>query len=702
TLWHYDASDRITHRTVNGDPAEQWQYDEHGWLTTLSHTSEGHRVSVHYGYDDKGRLTGERQTVENPETGELLWQHETKHAYNEQGLANRVTPDSLPPVEWLTYGSGYLAGMKLGGTPLVEYTRDRLHRETVRSFGSRAGSNAAYELTSTYTPAGQLQSQHLNSLVYDRDYGWNDNGDLVRISGPRQTREYGYSATGRLESVRTLAPGLDIRIPYATDPAGNRLPDPELHPDSTLTAWPDNRIAEDAHYVYHYDEYGRLTEKTDRIPTGVIRTDDERTHHYHYDSQHRLVFHTRIQHGEPLVESRYLYDPLGRRMAKRVWRRERDLTGWMSLSRKPEETWYGWDGDRLTTVQTDTTRIQTVYQPGSFAPLIRIETDNGEREKAQCRSLAEKLQQEGSEDGHGVVFPAELVRLLDRLEEEIRADRVSDESRAWLAQCGLTVEQLARQVEPEYTPARKVHFYHCDHRGLPLALISEDGNTVWSAEYDEWGNQLNEENPYYLYQPYRLPGQQYDEESGLDYNRHRYNDPLQGRYITQDPIGLAGGWSLYAYPLNPVNGIDPLGLSPADVALIRRKDQLNHQRAWDILSDTYEDMKRLNLGGTDQFFHCMAFCRVSKLNDAGVSRSAKGLGYEKEIRDYGLNLFGMYGRKVKLSHSEMIEDNKKDLAVNDHGLTCPSTTDCSDRCSDYINPEHKKTIKALQDAGYLK
>ncbi|EOT1656152.1 RHS repeat-associated core domain-containing protein, partial [Escherichia coli] len=651
---------------------------------------------------DKGRLTGERQTVENPETGELLWQHETTHAYNEQGLANRVTPDSLPPVEWLTYGSGYLAGMKLGGTPLVEYTRDRLHRETVRSFGSRAGSNAAYELTSTYTPAGQLQSQHLNSLVYDRDYGWNDNGDLVRISGPRQTREYGYSATGRLESVRTLAPDLDIRIPYATDPAGNRLPDPELHPDSTLTVWPDNRIAKDAHYVYHYDEYGRLTEKTDRIPAGVIRTDDERTHHYHYDSLHRLVHYIRIQYEEPLVESRYLYDPLGRRTGKRVWRRERDLTGWMSLSRKPEVTWYGWDGDRLTTVQTDTTRIQTVYQPGSFAPLIRIETDNGEREKAQRRSLAEKLQQEGSEDGHGVVFPAELVRLLDRLEEEIRADRVSSESRAWLAQCGLTVEQLARQVEPEYTPARKAHLYHCDHRGLPLALISEDGNTAWSGEYDEWGNQLNEENPHHLHQPYRLPGQQYDKESGLYYNRNRYYDPLQGRYITQDPIGLEGGWSLYAYPLNPVNGIDPLGLSPADVALMRKKEQLNHQRAWDILSDTYDDMKRLNLGGTDQFFHCMAFCRVSKLNDAGVSRSAKGLGYEKEIRDYGLNMFGMYGRKVKLSHSEMIEDNKKDLAVNEHGLTCPLTQDCSNRCIDYINPEHKKTIKALQDAGYLK
>ncbi|WP_224728304.1 RHS element core protein, partial [Escherichia coli] len=681
TLWHYDASDRITHRTVNGDPAEQWQYDEHGWLTTLSHTSEGHRVSVHYGYDDKGRLTGERQTVENPETGELLWQHETKHAYNEQGLANRVTPDSLPPVEWLTYGSGYLAGMKLGGTPLVEYTRDRLHRETVRSFGSRAGSNAAYELTSTYTPAGQLQSQHLNSLVYDRDYGWNDNGDLVRISGPRQTREYGYSATGRLESVRTLAPDLDIRIPYATDPAGNRLPDPELHPDSTLTAWPDNRIAEDAHYVYHYDEYGRLTEKTDRIPTGVIRTDDERTHHYHYDSQHRLVFHTRIQHGEPLVESRYLYDPLGRRMAKRVWRRERDLTGWMSLSRKPEETWYGWDGDRLTTVQTDTTRIQTVYQPGSFAPLIRIETDNGEREKAQCRSLAEKIQQEGSEDGHGVVFPAELVGLLDRLEGEIRANCVSSESRQWLAQCGLTVERLAAQIEPVYLPERKIHLYHCDHRGLPLALISEDGNTAWSAEYDEWGNQLNEENPHHLHQPYRMPGQQYDKESGLYYNRHRYYDPLQGRYITPDPIGLRGGWNMYQYPLNPIQVIDPMGLDAIEnmtsggliyavsgvPGLIAANSITNS--AYQFGYDMDAIVGGAHNGAADAMRHCYLMCRMTKT--------------------FGSTIADVIGKNHEAAGDRQGQPAKErimDLKNNTVGIACGDfSAKCSDACIEKYN-----------------
>ncbi len=71
---------------------------------------------------------------------------------------------------------------------------------------------------------------------------------------------------------------------------------------------------------------------------------------------------------------------------KRVWRRERDLTGWMSLSRKPQVTWYGWDGDRLTTIQNDRTRIQTIYQPGSFTPLIRVETATGELAKTQRRS----------------------------------------------------------------------------------------------------------------------------------------------------------------------------------------------------------------------------------------------------------------------------------------------------------------------------
>ena len=94
-------------------------------------------------------------------------------------------------------------------------------------------------------------------------------------------------------------------------------------------------------------------------------------------------------------------------------------------------------------------------------------------------------------------------------------------------------------MDPVYTPARKIHLYHCDHRGLPLALISKEGTTEWCAEYDEWGNLLNEENPHQLQQLIRLPGQQYDEESGLYYNRHRYMTRCGGD-ISPDPIDLKG------------------------------------------------------------------------------------------------------------------------------------------------------------------
>ena len=107
----------------------------------------------------------------------------------------------------------------------------------------------------------------------------------------------------------------------------------------------------------------------------------------------------------------------------------------------------------------------------------------------------------------------------------------------------------------------ELEYFHCDHLGTPIALSDLKGNVIWQAEYDPWGNIIKEYNPDNIEQTIRFQGQQYDEESGLHYNRHRYYDPHTGAYITQDPIGLLGGINPYAYVTDPIGWIDPLGLS---------------------------------------------------------------------------------------------------------------------------------------------
>ncbi len=58
----------------------------------------------------------------------------------------------------------------------------------------------------------------------------------------------------------------------------------------------------------------------------------------------------------------------------------------------------------------------------------------------------------------------------------------------------------------------------------------------------------------------RFAGREWDGETRLYYNRARYYDPQVGRFISEDPIGLAGGINPYVFAGNdPVNRRDPSG-----------------------------------------------------------------------------------------------------------------------------------------------
>lgn len=102
-------------------------------------------------------------------------------------------------------------------------------------------------------------------------------------------------------------------------------------------------------------------------------------------------------------------------------------------------------------------------------------------------------------------------------------------------------------------------YYTSDHLSTAQLIVNGLGEVVWQGNYSPFGEVdvvVNE-----IDSKFRFPGQYFDSETGLYYNWHRFYDPVTGRYISADPIGLAGGINLYAYVGgNPVNAVDPKGL----------------------------------------------------------------------------------------------------------------------------------------------
>ena len=80
-----------------------------------------------------------------------------------------------------------------------------------------------------------------------------------------------------------------------------------------------------------------------------------------------------------------------------------------------------------------------------------------------------------------------------------------------------------------------------DPAGSLLATLSGPGNPPSSTQsYLPFGEPVGTGTA-------EFAGMYGDPSSGLYYARNRYYHPGMGRFISEDPIGLAGGANLYAY-----------------------------------------------------------------------------------------------------------------------------------------------------------
>ncbi|MFD8236229.1 polymorphic toxin type 43 domain-containing protein, partial [Streptomyces sp. NPDC059696] len=130
---------------------------------------------------------------------------------------------------------------------------------------------------------------------------------------------------------------------------------------------------------------------------------------------------------------------------------------------------------------------------------------------------------------------------------------------------GTTTASVATSGLDEFltrTEGGKTQVYLTDALGTVVGLANTDGTIATTYAYDPNGTPTATGPGTTASNPYTFTGRE-DDGTGLLYYRNRYYDPQTGRFISQDPIGHAGGTNLYQYALSsPTTYTDPTGNNP--------------------------------------------------------------------------------------------------------------------------------------------
>ena len=453
----YDAVGNRKTRTDYNGAVTEYTYDAVNRLKTILYPDSS---SVSYTYDKLSRL----QTATN-ETGTVNFD------YNRM---NRLTTATDVFGQVVTYNydaNGNRTKLSLNNAVVGTYKYDAIDRLT--KILDAAGAtftfdyDAANRLTQKKAPNNVktayqydgldrltrlLDTKGVNSLA-DRQYQYNDAGQITQIAEPTLVRNFAYDAVDRLTAVSYSNPALPTET-YAYDGTGNRT----SSQNGAYGYQKFNRLVSTASATYSSDANGNLISKTDA--TGTTQ--------FVWDFENRLRQVT-LPNGASV---NYKYDALGRRIQRAP-----------SLGVAAN---FVYDGQEvIRDVNTNGSTVDYVNGPG---------VDN-------------KL-------------------------------RLND----------------SRLNGPLY--------FMQDQLGSTTALTNASGAVSAQVSYDSFGNPITGTN----LTRYTYTGREYDTDTGLYYYRARWYDAKLGRFISEDPIGFAGGVNQFRYVgNNPMNITDPSGLFNEDV-----------------------------------------------------------------------------------------------------------------------------------------
>ncbi len=556
--FEYDRNDRVVKEILPQGQTTAYQYDAVGNLSQQTDPN-GHKIA--YAYDAVNRLVEAKQYQSGSQlvrttsftwddTDNLIAWGDTDHTRNQKtsaslnyDAANRKTGETVtyPDAYTLSYGYGYSAAGKKtqltwpDGTAIAYgYSgHGELSSVNIPGEGTVSVNQFKWLMPSKITlPGGTVQEKGYDGLLnleslkvkspdqqtildLANTYGKvqelknRSRTDTVNGSGSTATGTYGYDDETRLtQAVTGTGDGIASETEdFTLDAVGNRIAHSRVQGAWTYDA--NNRLIQRGVGInatfYQYDDAGNLTQKSE--PGKITQ--------YAYDTQNRLI---EVKDGNGNRIARYGYDPLDRRIWKEVY--------------LPRPTGEG-RGEGF----------RTYY----------LYADEGLVAESNLNVLPPLPTEAGWGEGINAATPTIATQYGPRPDAEF------------------TTGILFVKTKDSNGQGRFAYFHH-DHLDTPIQATDKNGTIVWAANYNIFGQAAittpaaTADSPT-ITSSLRLPGQIEDAETGLHYNFRRYYDPSTGRYITQDPIGLAGGDNQYRYgEADPANVSDPTGECPMCVA----------------------------------------------------------------------------------------------------------------------------------------
>lgn len=564
----YDALGRVYQRKGNHGQVLTYAYDGNGNVLSVT-DALGHKTS--YAYDALNRLAD----VTDAAGGITAYSHDagdhTTRVTDPRGLVTSYAWDGLGQLwqqqspdtgstsfSYDTYGR--LASKTRADGTQITYAYDALNRLTSETAGGVtraytwdvctngkgrlcAAANQGYDSVGySYSPEGWITGRSFSfsgGPTYGLGYAYDNVGHLTAVDYPDGNQAL-YSYTDGVVSQINLQVGQYL-VPGVTNIAYRPM-------ELAMSSWTSyngltNAIGYDSDLrptsitvpgveslAFAYDAANRIIGITNGLVSSQTQT-------LGYDPVNRL---NSIASG---VENATLqYDANGNRTYQLVngtaatFSYATTSNRLMSVS---DGTTYGYDAEG------DTTAVDglTVYQ---YSPFDHLSNADG---YAYGNSAEEQRIRKSGGGNTTYLAPGEGGAL-----------QAENDNGAWYDYIWLNGRLIG------LTANGGVFSLHDDQTGRPLVMTTPNTPSIaWQAEGLPFGKRVVTANAFGNFN-LGFPGQYYDSESGLWQNGNRDYNPLIGRYIESDPIGLKGGINTYAYVnSNPVNETDSLGLEGVGV-----------------------------------------------------------------------------------------------------------------------------------------